>query len=305
MPYILTEKINVAISACNFGSPVRYNMKGQDKTADLDRDKTSFLWTPICPEIESGLGVPRATIKLVGGNGNDFWAGKAIIKNREGKDLTAQIKTGNISAMETIKRAGCEAFVFMEGSPSCGVYRTTLKNQRLGKPPGTFGALALNEDLFLIPAQDLESPIKWWDWRRRLHAFVWLKRKKIESKQELFDIWHRYKFLCQEIDKEGSKEIGNEIANITDLSEKVVDQWKRKVLRLVRKPSEFKRIKSFMERHIAHYNKHFEGKTEKIEMPDEYASKTKFAETCHEMEKRAMQEGYDFVGVPVVFRGER
>lgn len=134
MPYILNEKIKIGISACCFAARVRYNWKGWDKIAPLEREKDDFTWMPVCPEVMSGL------------------------------------------------------------------------NKRLGKPPGTFGSLLLKENLFLIPAQDLESPIKWWDWRRRLHAFAWLKRKEIKNKKELYEIWHNFKFLCREINRKEADE---------------------------------------------------------------------------------------------------
>ncbi len=302
MPYILTEKIKIGISACNFGARVRWNIRGWDKFSALDRERNSFIWTPVCPEVLSGLGVPRATIKLVGGNGDEFWESKAKVKNKKGEIVTEQIKKGTLAALENVKRAECEAFVFMEGSPTCGIYRTTLKNKRLGKPPGTFGSLLLKEELFLIPAQDLQSPVKWWDWRRRLHAFIWLKRKEIKSKKELYEIWHNYKFICQEADLEIARKIGEEIAQIDQLTNKVIQNWKKKVLMLLRQPSTFPRIKSILQKHFAHYNKHFNGKTEKISLPPDKISKTNFINQIKKMEKKAFIEKYDFGGVPVIFR---
>jgi len=158
---ILEEKIRVGISACNFGAKVRWNRKGWDRIAPLGRERDDFIWTPICPEVNSGLGVTRPPIRLIGGNGDELWTGEAGVKNRNGEDVSAQIKKGLLDSLEILHRAGIEAFVFMEGSPTCGVYRTTLKNKRLGKPPGAFGSLLLREDYFLIPAEDLDSPIKW------------------------------------------------------------------------------------------------------------------------------------------------
>jgi len=167
MAELLAEKIKVGISACNFGAKVRWNRKGWDRIAPLEREKDNFIWTPICPEVNSGFGVTRPPIRLVGGNGDEVWTGEAGVKNRIGEDVTEQIRQGLQASLEILHRAGVEAFVFMEGSPTCGVYRTTLRNKRLGKPPGVFGSLLLREDYFLIPAEDLDSPIKWYNLRRR------------------------------------------------------------------------------------------------------------------------------------------
>ena len=218
MTKIIKEKINIGISACNFGALTRYNRKGWDRLVSLGREKDAFIWTPVCPEVMSGLGVPRPAMKLVDGNGDDFWAGKARMKNRKGENVTVQMRKGAKMAMDNIRNAKVEAFVFMDGSPSCGVYRTTLKNTRTGKPPGVFGSLLLKEQLFLIPALDLDSPVKWWDWRRRLHMFVYLKRADIKKRKDIIDIWHDYKFVCQELSRVRADEIGRSIASMSKAS---------------------------------------------------------------------------------------
>ena len=304
MPYIMREKIKVGISACNFGAMVRWNRKGWDRIAVLEREKDNFVWTPICPEVNSGLGVARPAIRLVGGNGDDFWAGEARMKNRTGEDVTDQVKAGLTTSLEILKQAGIEAFVFMDGSPTCGVYRTTLKNKRLGKPPGAFGALLLRENFFLIPALDLESPVKWWDWRRRLHAFAWLKREELSSKSQIYDIWHLLKFMCQEVAPKESAEIGRRLAAMPKaFSPSFADAWKKDVLALLRMPSTLKRIHSIMLKHYGHYRKHFNPAAKDVKVPAADTAKRNFVRELLDMEKRAILEGYDFGGAPVIFRG--
>ena len=302
MPLVLTEKIKVGISACNFGAMVRWNFKGWDRVCEIGRDRDHFSWMPVCPEVMSGLGVSRQPMRLVGGNGDDFWAGSARMKNKLGQDVTEKVKEGLALTLEALKKAGTEAFVFMEGSPSCGVYRTTLKDKRMGKPPGAFGALLLNEGYFLIPAEDLSSPVKWWDWRRRLHAFVWLKRHEATNKKELYDLWHHFKFICQEADIKESEAIGRELASMPGrFSASFSLEWKKKVMLLLRKPSTFKRIYSIMLKHVANYRKHFKEATP-IDSLNPLMNKHAFADYLREMEKRSITEGYDFGGTPVVFR---
>lgn len=304
MAQILEEKIRVGISGCNFGAKVRWNRRGWDRVAPLEREKDNFIWTPICPEVNSGLGVTRPPIRLIGGNGDKLWTGEAGVKNRNGEDVTGHIKQGLSASLEILHRAGIEAFVFMEGSPTCGVYRTTLKNKRLGKPPGAFGSLLLREDFFLIPAEDLDSPIKWWDWRRRLHAFVWLKRQKLTSKKQLYDIWHLLKFMCQETSRQEADEIGRRLAAMPrKFSSAFAEQWRSDVLGLLRRPSTFKRTCSVMLKHYSHYRKHFGQAATDIRVPQSTDAKRVFVEELHAMEKKAFLEGFDFGGAPVIFRG--
>ena len=304
MVEILRERIRVGISACNFGAKVRWNRKGWDRIVPLEREKDDFIWTPICPEVNSGFGVTRPPIRLIGGNGDEVWTGTAGIKNRNGEDVTEQIRLGLQASLEILRRAGVEAFVFMEGSPTCGVYRTTLRNKRLGKPPGAFGSLLLREDYFLIPAEDLDSPVKWWDWRRRLHAFAWLKRQELSSKKQMYDIWHLLKFICQEVSRQEADEIGRRLAAMPKkFSREFAEQWRSDVLGLLRRPSTFKRICSVMLKHYAHYKKHFEQLAADMRIPRATDAKRLFVEELHDMEKRAYLEGFEFGGAPVIFRG--
>lgn len=306
MAYILEEKIRVGISACNAGARVRWNRAGWDRLDLLGREKSAFLWTPVCPEVMAGLGTPREPIRLAGGNGAAFWDGAATVKNRRGEDLGPLLREGAEACRAALRRAGVEAFVFMEGSPSCGVYRTTLAGRRLGKPPGVFGALLLREDLFLIPAADLESPVKWWDWRRRLHAFAWLRRQDIGAKSRLYEAWHALKFLCQEVDDAEARAIGADIAALPrPLAAADVERWRSRTLRLLRRPSTFARISSVMLKHFAHYRKHFNPSAGEVRAPSSDAAKRAFVEELLAMERRAVDEGYVFGGTPVIYRESR
>lgn len=306
MPYVLNEPVRVGISACCFGAQVRWNRKGWDKIAVLGREKDDFIWAPICPEVMAGLGVPRPPIRLVGGDGNAIWNGTGKIKNRLGQDLTGPLKQGMLASEAMLEKSGIDAYVFMEGSPTCGVYRTTLKNKRLGKPPGAFGSLLLSKGYFLIPAQDLESPIRWWDWRRRLHAFVWLKRKDIGTKAELYEVWHRFKFVCQEVDRAGANAIGKRLATLPErLDVKTVSDFKSDTLNLLRKPSTLKRIQQMMAKHYAHYRKHFDNADASVRVPKTQQAQAAFVAELIKMEHRAVNENYDFAGTPVIAKIDR
>jgi uncharacterized protein YbbK (DUF523 family) len=303
MNCVLKEKIRIGISECNFGAQVRWNHVGWDRVASLAREKNDYIWVPVCPEILSGFGTPRTPIKLSVGNGDDLWQGKAKVKDRKGKDVSEEMKKGSQAALDIIQRSLVDAFAFMEGSPSCGVYRTTLKDKRLGRPPGVFGSLLLKENLFLIPVLDFDSPWKWWDWSRRLHAFVWLNRENIESKKELYDVWHILKFICQEADRKQADAIGFEIANAPKkLTKDFINTWKREVCELLRRPSTFKRIQAVMVKHYAHYRKVFALSVKEVAAPALEANKHEFIDELKKMERKAFDQGYAFAGHPIAYR---
>ena len=140
-PIILNDKPVIGISACCMGCPVRYNGKGFDMLRHLIREKGDFTWVPVCPECLAGLGIMRDPIHIAGENGAAVGRGEATIRSRSGRDVTSQLLAGARAAEENLQRAGVRAFIYMDGSPSCGVYRTTLRKQHRGKPPGVFGSL--------------------------------------------------------------------------------------------------------------------------------------------------------------------
>ncbi len=306
MDFIIKEHINVGISACNFGARFRYDHAGWDRVGNLGREMSDYAWTPVCPEVLAGLGIPRATIRLTGGNGDDLWAGTGKVKDRSGHDVSVAVKAASLASLEALRRAKVDAFLYMEGSPTCGIQRTTLKNKNLGKPPGAFGSLLLKEKFFLISALDLDSPWKWWDHRRRLHAFVWTKRLKIFLKKDLYEAWHALKFICQEVDRAAADDIGR---SLSSFSRKPVvtdtELWRERVMGLLRRPSTLQRIQSVMVKHVAHYRKVFGLKFIDVQAPSERTGKAAYINALSVLERKAAERGYLFADRPILYKPER
>ena len=300
MNFELTEKINIGISACQIGAKVRYNVKGYDMLGYLEREKSNYVWHPVCPEVMSGMGIPREPIRIVGGSGFDVLNGEAEIKNRHGRILTDELLLGSSACLQTLKMGRVEAFIYMEGSPSCGVYRTTLKNKRLGHPPGLFGAMLLNEEIFLIPSSDLQSPIKWWDSRRRLQAFVWLKRQNIEKPKDIYEVWHVLKFLCQELDNEWARDFGRKIGDLTNYD---LQEIKREILFCLRKPSSLERIKGSLKKNYSFLRKRFNLSLDADF--DDVRGTRRIAEKMLLLERLLKQEEYLFGTSPIVYKPPR
>jgi len=84
----MNDKPLVGISACLLGDKVRYD--GGDK---LDPDIRDVLgkqveFIGICPEQESGMGVPREAMRLVNVDGN-----VRLMTQQTAKDMTQQMQT--------------------------------------------------------------------------------------------------------------------------------------------------------------------------------------------------------------------
>lgn len=302
MSAYLSSHVKIGISACMYGCKFRYNAKGWDQVAFMGRDRSSFTWFPVCPEVNAGLGVPRESIRITGESGAAVWKGQAKVVGASGKDKTELLMVSSQWCLESLKTAGVSVFIYMEGSPSCGVYRTTLKNKRLGKPPGVFGHKLLEEGFFLIPAQDLSSPIRWWDWRRRMFAFLWLKEQPLDTKQDVYAMWHTLKFLCQEINEKRSREIGSELANLGKKDGRQVgafEDLRDELLDMLRQPSSVNKIKNRLWKHYQHYKKVTGQSIEGILEPTDLRSMTALAEELLKMELKAMETGVLFGASPI------
>jgi uncharacterized protein YbgA (DUF1722 family) len=194
----------------------------------------------------------------------------------------------------------------MEGSPSCGIYRTSLKNNRLGKPPGVFGSLLLKEEIFLIPAMDLQSPIKKWDWFRRMYSFLWVDEMIIDSKDSLYEMWHTVKFLCQEVDEKRARILGRKMANLGKyVEDEKLSEMKREVLMMLRKPSSLSKIKNRLWKHYKYYEKKMKLDVEEVYEPRDNVSMGRLAKKITEIELELYDRGEFFSLSPILNRSGR
>lgn len=112
---------------------------------------------PLCPEQIGGLPTPRPPAGFVGGGtGEELWTGKGgcIVRvvSTDGQDYTEQFLSGAREILRLAQLAGATRAILHNGSPSCGVTRTSLylDNGTLAHAPGC-GALA-----WLLKANGIE-----------------------------------------------------------------------------------------------------------------------------------------------------
>jgi uncharacterized protein YbgA (DUF1722 family)/uncharacterized protein YbbK (DUF523 family) len=133
---------------------------GQEVRHDGGHKRDPFLvetlgrwveWVPVCPEVELGLGVPRAPIRLEG----DARAPR-LVAPKSGADHTvamARWARGRVAALARLDLAG---YVLKKDSPSCGMERVRVWGQS-GMPARTgVGAFArvLMDALPLLPVEE-------------------------------------------------------------------------------------------------------------------------------------------------------
>ena len=238
MPGIISARIRLGMSACVFACPVRYNGHAFDALGHLGREGSDYVVTPVCPECLAGLGVPREPIHLTG-PGAEVLAGTAQVRDRHGRDVTECVVAGATVALEALERADVQAVVLREASPTCGLAKARVGKRRTAETgAGVFGALLLERGWFLIPDDAFASPLKCWDWRRRLHAWLWLKDRPLPDASALYEAWHVLKFVVQETDRPIADAIGRDLAALPKRPSKAcIEELRCRMMGALRKPS--------------------------------------------------------------------
>ena len=311
MPGILTDKIRLGISACVYRCPVRYNGRAFDALATLGRESQDYVFTPVCPECLAGLGVPREPIHLTG-PGELVLTGEASVRNRHGRDVSEQLIAGARAAMDALERARVQAVIVKESSPSCGLAKAQVGRRRQAESgAGVFGAMLLESGWFLVPDDALASPVKWWDWRRRMHAWLWLKERPLTSAAEMYEAWHVLKFVVQEIDRPLADAMGRQLAALPKHPPtERLEELRAEVLDALRRPSTLPRIRQAMWKTYVHAKK--KGSLEGVDLhelhvdsPEVIANSSTIARELALMERVSFENDLLFATTPVLAREAR
>ncbi|MGE4555222.1 MAG: YbgA family protein [Desulfovibrionaceae bacterium] len=121
--------LKLGVSSCLLGAKVRYD--GGHKLDKFLRDTLGRFaeFVPVCPEVESGLPVPRPSLRLVGDP-----ASPRLVFPKTGRDHTAAMQTWARSRLDELADANLCGFVFKSRSPSSGMERVKVYPEGGGAP---------------------------------------------------------------------------------------------------------------------------------------------------------------------------
>ncbi|WP_428355320.1 DUF523 domain-containing protein [Methyloprofundus sp.] len=113
---------SIAISACLLGHKVRYDGDHQENTI-IKQLTEHFTIIPVCPEVEIGLGVPRAKIELhqQGTKIHLLTCTQPVV------DLTEKMMSYAETFLDNSQISG---FILKDKSPSCGVDNCKQWNEK-------------------------------------------------------------------------------------------------------------------------------------------------------------------------------
>jgi len=112
----LLTRPRVGISKCLLGEPVRYDGKHKYNQTIAEELGPYFQWVPVCPEFESGLGIPRETLDLI-----ETTNGLRLIMSTARTDVTPMILKFSDSHIRHLLKNRIHGFIFKARSPSCAV----------------------------------------------------------------------------------------------------------------------------------------------------------------------------------------
>lgn len=208
------SRIPVGISECLLGMPVRHN--GGHKLSRYCTDMLSryFDYVAVCPEVASGLPVPRPAIRLVATD-----AGIRVQGSKQASwDVTEQIHDASARILASLPPLS--GFIVMQNSPTCGMERVKLYSAAGipdGQTSGVFAA-ALMAAQPLLPVEEAgrlsDATLRenfvlrvfaYHDWRETIAGGL--------TAHTLIQFYSRYKYLVMAHHVESYRQIGRLLAN--------------------------------------------------------------------------------------------
>lgn len=144
-----SDKIPIAISSCLLGQEVRYDGSHKHNAYLTQTLGQYFEYTPLCPEVAIGLGVPRPTIQLVAVEGTI----RARGTRDPSLDVTEQLQAYARSVVPQL--TGYCGYIFKRASPSCGMER--VKVYRNGNIHGTDSGIYAAAIMHALPELPVEE----------------------------------------------------------------------------------------------------------------------------------------------------
>ena len=138
----MLAKPRIVISKCIGFDPCRYNGEiVQDKFVTRLVPHVEFIC--VCPEVEIGLGIPRAPVRIV--SSKDSFK---LIQPASGLDVSQRMRDFSRGFLDSLSEV--DGFILKNRSPSCGFtdvkfYSGPEKGAAIGRTAGFFGGAVLEK----------------------------------------------------------------------------------------------------------------------------------------------------------------
>lgn len=118
----MERAVRLGIATCLLGERVRWDGGHKRDEFLLGTVAPHVEWVPVCPEAESGMGVPRPPVRLVRAPDG----GTRMVDPKSGADHTATMERFARARTRALEAEDLDGYVLKKDSPSCGMERVRL-----------------------------------------------------------------------------------------------------------------------------------------------------------------------------------
>ena len=218
----------IVISRCIEFDPCRYD-GSKIPSPTVARLKSHADCIPVCPEVEIGLGIPRATVRIVRMDGDDH-----LIQPATGRDVTSEMTCFASRFLDSLPPV--DGFVLKGGSPTSGasgvrVYPSAEKSQAIERTAGFFA----REVLKRFPGLPIEDELRLNNARIRDHFLAGIftlaafrANENLKDREALVQFHAANKLLLMACHQQLMREMGRLVASRSKTGpEEVYIQYRR------------------------------------------------------------------------------
>ncbi len=266
------DQIQLGISACLLGHPVRFD--GGHKRWHYVTDQLSryFTFIPLCPEVAIGLGTPRPTLRLVRKDDN------IIARSKDGQDVTDALR--GYGEEQAQKLDYISGYIFCAASPSCGMERVRIYNEAgtgAAKEGSGIYAEALMRARPELPVEEngrLNDPVLRENFITRVYAYHRWQTLVHEglTPAGLIGFHSSYKYLLMAHNPVAYRDLGRMLSDLSVELEPLAKRYIRAFMQALKKPASRKNHSSALQHLQGYFKRHISARQrqELNELIDQY-----------------------------------
>lgn len=210
--------IKIGISSCVNGENVRFDGGHKSNKFASKVLAPYFTYVPICPEVGSGMSVPRPSIRLITNEERI-----ALVDSKDSSlDYTDSMVEFSQQTVDRLKETEMCGYIVCANSPSCGMERVKVysKNSATKNGVGLYTQILMKEMPWLPVEEDgrLSDPVLKENFITRVFClhdlYESMDGKPTAGKIVAFH--SRYKYTLMSHSTVGYKELGKLVAKVTD-----------------------------------------------------------------------------------------
>lgn len=166
----------------------------------------------------------------------------------------------------------------------------------IGQPPSEKHPFSVEETI-------LKDPMAFWDYKRRIMAYTWLRKLPMDHRRELYEAWYILKFLCQEILNTKARKLGREMAALPEsTSADVLEHYRDEILSILPLPSGYARIRNSLWKNYSNQLKKTKRPIDAIKTPEDPSGEETLLEELKILEKEALETRLFFGTSPILYK---